>query len=165
MKGIKTNIRLKKRGSRYGVCLPDCKITAQSPIEPAPLPQRVVISLSQNPGALCKPLVEKGDRVVTGQKIGDSEEFISTPVHATVSGEVSDILTLIAPGTGRQKQALLLTSDGKDEWVKLDSVADPEKLSVKDILKKIREASIVGLGGGNKNCPIKKEQEKNGPGS
>ena len=107
MKGINTNIKLKNKSSHYGVHLPDCKITAQSPIEIAPLPQRVIISLSQNPGAPCKALVEKGDRVVTGQKIGDSEEFISTPVHATISGEVSDILTLIAPGTGQHKQALL----------------------------------------------------------
>ncbi len=147
MKGIKTDIRLKKRGFRYGVRLPDCKITAQSPIEVAPLPQRVIISLSQNPGAPCKALVEKGDKVVTGQKIGDSEEFISAPVHATVSGKVSDILTLIDPGTGQYKQALLITSDGKDDWVKLDAPANPDELSVKEILEKIREAGIVGLGG------------------
>jgi len=147
IKGTKTDIRLKKKGSRYGVKLPNCKITAQSPIEPIPMPPRVIISLSQNPGAPCKPLVNKGDKVLTGQKIGNSEEFISAPVHATVSGEVSDILTTIDPGTGQHKQALLLTSDGKDEWVKLDAPANPDELSVKDILKRIREAGIVGLGG------------------
>lgn len=147
MKGINTNIKLKKRGFRCGVHLPDCKITAQNPIEVAPLPQRVIISLSQNTGAPCKALVEKGNKVVTGQKIGDSEEFFSAPVHATISGKVTDIITIIDPGTGQYKQALLLTSDGKDDWVELDVSANPDKLSVKEILEKIRESGIVGLGG------------------
>jgi len=129
------------------VNLPDCKITAQSPIETAPLPQRVVISLSQNPGAPCKPLVRKGDRVLTGQKIGDSEEFISAPVHATVSTEVSATVTIIDPGAGRHKQAIAITSDGKDEWVKLDAPVNPDELSTEEVLKRIREAGIVGLGG------------------
>ncbi|MFC1875471.1 electron transport complex subunit RsxC [Chloroflexota bacterium] len=147
MNAIPKDIRLKKKSSRYGVYLPDCKITAHNPIESAPLPERVIISLSQNPGAPCKPLVNKGDRVLTGQKIGDSEEFISAPVHATISGEVSDIITLTDPATGENKQAILLTSDNKDNWIKQDSPANPDELSVKDILSKIREAGIVGLGG------------------
>ena len=147
MDRTKTNIKLEKKSSRYGVHLPDCKITAHSPIEPAPLPERVIISLNQNPGAPCKPLVKKGDKVLTGQKIGDSEEFISAPVHATISGEVSDMLTLTDPATGENKQAILLTSDNKDNWIKQDSPANPDELSVKDILSKIREAGIVGLGG------------------
>jgi len=141
------DIRLKKKGIRYGVYLPDHKLSAQSPIEVAPLPERVIISLSQNAGASCKDLVEEGDKVLTGQKIGDSEDFVSAPVHATVSGEVSYVTTLIEPGTGQQKKALLLTSDGKDNWVKLNVSRNPDELSIKEILEKIREAGVVGLGG------------------
>jgi len=85
--------------------------------------------------------------VLTGQKIGDSEKFVSAPVHATISGEISGTSMVINPPTGQLVEALIVTSDGTDEWVKLEAPKDPEALSVKEILDRIREAGLVGLGG------------------
>ncbi|NLY50611.1 MAG: hypothetical protein GX062_06375, partial [Firmicutes bacterium] len=66
--------------------------TASSHIQVAPLPGRVVIPLAQG-GAPCEPLVKKGDSVLAGQKIGESQSFVSAPVHASVSGKVVGIET------------------------------------------------------------------------
>jgi len=140
-------IRLNNKGNSRGVKLPENKFTAGSPIEPLPLPEKVIIPLQQNIGAPCQPLVKRGEQVLTGQKIGDSEKFVSAPVHATLSGEISATTTVINPPTGRTVAALVVTSDGEDKWAKLEPPKDPEALSVKEILARIREAGIVGMGG------------------
>ena len=141
------NIRLKKKGTPYGVKVPESKLSEKIPIEPAPLPEKVIIPLQQNIGAPCQALVKRGDKVLTGQKIGDSEKFVSAPVHATVSGEISGTTMVVNPPTGALIESLIITSDGKDEWVKLSPPKHPEKLSAKEILERIREAGLVGLGG------------------
>jgi len=141
------SIRLKKRDASYGVKVPESKLTAESPIEPAPLPERVIIPLHQNIGAPCEAVAKRGDKVLTGQKIGDSERFVNAPVHATVSGEITGTTMVINPPTARLVTALVITSDGKDEWVKLEAPGEPETLSVKEILDRIRAAGLVGLGG------------------
>lgn len=143
----KVNFNLKWRGTSCGVKLPEAKLTAASPIERAPLPEKVIIALHQNIGAPCKPLVKRGDKVLTGQKIGDSEKFVSAPVHATISGEVSGTTMLVHPATGQLVEALIISSDGTDEWVALEAKDAIDALSVEEILKRIREAGIVGLGG------------------
>jgi len=143
----KVHISLKRRGAPYGVKLTESKLTAASPIELAPLPEKVIIALHQNIGAPCKPLVKRGDKVLAGQKIGDSEKFVSVPVHATVSGEISSTTMLVHPATGQLVEALVVTSDGLDKWVDLEASNDIDMLSAEEILKRIREAGIVGLGG------------------
>lgn len=140
-------VRLKKRGTPYGVDVPHCKHTAQNSIEQAPLPEAVIIPLHQNIGAPCQAVVKKGDKVLTGQKIGDSEKYVSAPVHATISGEVTGTTMVVNPPTAQLMEALVITSDGKDEWVELEPPKDPEALSVKEILDRIRAAGLVGLGG------------------
>lgn len=141
-------IRIKKKGLRHGVLLPNYNPTSSSPIEKAPLPKKVIIHLYRNDGEPCNTLVKRGDRVLTGQKIGDSEDFATTPIHATVSGEVSAIAKLIDPASGHPEDSLIITSDGEDEWVEIKATENPGALSVKEILERIREAGIVG-GGGN----------------
>ena len=140
-------IRLKKKSTPYGVKVPESKFSEKSPIEPALLPEKVIIPLQQNIGAPCQAIVKKGDRVLTGQKIGDSEKFVSAPVHATLSGEVSATTVVVNPPTGAMIEALVITSDGEDKWIDLEVPKNPEGLSVKEILEKIREAGLVGMGG------------------
>ena len=137
-------IRIKKKGFRHGVFLSNYNPTSSSPIEKAPLSEKVIIPLYQNNGGASNALVKRGDRVLAGQKIGDSEDFATTPVHATLSGEVSGIAKLIDPASGRPGDALIIASDGEDEWVEIKATENPEALSVKEILEKIREAGIVG---------------------
>ena len=67
------------------------ELTASLAVTTPPVPQKVVIPLQQHIGAPCEPLVEVGDLVKTGQKIGQSESFVSAPVHASISGQVTAI--------------------------------------------------------------------------
>lgn len=142
-----SGVRLKRKSSPYGVKVPERKLTAGKRIERAPLPEKTIILLHQNLGAPSQALVRRGDRVLTGQKIGDSDRLVSAPVHATVSGEITGTCMIVNPPTARPVEALVVTSDGADEWVQLEPVEKPEALSAKEILDRIREAGLVGLGG------------------
>ncbi|MFC1897474.1 electron transport complex subunit RsxC [Chloroflexota bacterium] len=135
------------KSSSRGVKLAENKFTAESPIDSLSLPEKVIIPLQQNIGAPCEAVVKRGDKVLIGQKIGDSERFVSAPVHATVSGEISATTTVVNPPTGQLVTALVITSDGDDTWTKLEPPEKPEALSAKEILERIREAGIVGMGG------------------
>jgi electron transport complex protein RnfC len=141
------NIRLKLTGARHGAKVPESKITAASPIEPIPLPEKVIIPMQQHIGAENAPLAPRGTPVLTGQKIGESEKFISAPVHATISGEISGGSVVINPPTGELTKTLAITSDGEDKWVELEKAKDPKSLSAKKIIEKVKEAGIVGMGG------------------
>ncbi|MBU0529314.1 hypothetical protein KKF86_06110, partial [bacterium] len=72
-------------------------------IETLPKPKEVFIPLQQHIGAPCKSLVEVGDTVKIGQVIGSTEAYVSSPVHATISGTVKDISRYLSPiGTRSQ---------------------------------------------------------------
>ena len=109
-------------------------------------PKQVVIPMQQHIGSACTPLVQVGDRVLRGQKIGDGEG-LCVPVHASVSGTVVAIEE--RPHTsGRMIMAVVIDNDFQDET--LPGVEDHRPISemdVDDILHKIREAGIVGRGG------------------
>ena len=118
--------------------------TGNSPIATAPLPPKVVIPLAQG-GAPCEPLVKVGDTVLAGQKIGDSQAFVSAPVHASISGKVTALESVACP-TGRSSLAVVIESDSQDSWINTGgrSLADLSAADVKDL---IREAGLVGMGG------------------
>ena len=110
------------------------------------IPNQVVIPMQQHIGAPCTPLVQVGDRVLRGQKIGDGEG-LCVPVHASVSG----IVTAIEPRphtSGRMVTAVVIENDFKDEAVPARTDDRPlEQLDIDEILHTIREAGIVGMGG------------------
>ena len=109
-------------------------------------PKMVVIPLQQHIGAPCKPLVQVGDYVRWGQKIGDGEG-LCVPVHASVSGTVVAIEP--RPHTsGRMVNSVVIENDFKDTAIECVSNDMPlEQLEKDDILHSIREAGIVGMGG------------------
>jgi len=107
-------------------------------------PKQVVIPLLQHIGAPCKPLVQVGDRVLRGQKIGDGEG-LCVPVHASVSGTVTAVEERLHPN-GRQILSIVIDNDFQDETM-LMPVRPLEELSEDDILATIREAGLVGMGG------------------
>ena len=104
------------------------------------LPKQVVIPLQQHIGAPCAPLVQVGDYVKRGQKIGDGEG-LCVPVHASVSGTVSAIENRPHPTLGTAV-AVVIDNDFKDE-----TVTNPIPTTPDEILGAIREAGIVGMGG------------------
>jgi electron transport complex protein RnfC len=122
---------------------PDCKEgTAGRAVRPGPLPDRIVLPMSQHLGAPCHPLVAKGDRVLRGQVVGDVEAFISAPVHSPVAGEVTDVGPVLTPG-GVRAMAVTIAPDAEQDlatWVHVGAPRD-------DIRATVRAAGIVGLGG------------------
>ena len=120
--------------------------TAGLPIVEVPQPSRMAIPLQQHIGAPCKPLVQKGDTVKAGQKIGEPVGFVSAAVHASISGKVVDVLPCIV-ANGTQVNSVVIDNDFQDTWVELHPVADPEKLNTKELADLCREMGIVGMGG------------------
>lgn len=141
-------MRLGAAGFRGGVH-PDYhkELTASLAITALPVPAQVVIPLLQHIGAPCEPLVAVGDHVFVGQKIGESKEFVSAPVHASVSGKVA----AIGPyrhSMGKAVEAITIVSDGEDKRdPSLQAPPPLEELTPDEIRRLIREAGIVGLGG------------------
>lgn len=124
------------------------ELSNTKPIRILPPPEEVVIPLKQHSGATCKPLVKRGDEVLLGQKIADSDAFVSAPIHASVSGVVKAIEARPCP-TGGTIECIVITNDGQDRLSPdLPAPSDIDQLSKEEILQRIREAGIVGLGGG-----------------
>jgi electron transport complex protein RnfC len=149
------NIRLQTKSSRVGVTLPENKFTAGKPTEKMPLPEEVILPVSQHIGTPARATVKRGDKVLTGQKIADSDRPVSAPIHATLSGEVASMSVLINPPNGQPMDAIVLKSDGEDKWVALNPAKDAESLPNEEILKRIRESGIVGAGGATFPTQIK----------
>ena len=109
-------------------------------------PKQVVIPLVQHIGAPCTPLVQVGDRVLRGQKIGDGEG-LCVPVHASVSGTVAAIEPRPHPN-GRMVDAIVIDNDFQDETIEAVANDTPlEDLDPDTILRCVRRAGIVGMGG------------------
>ncbi|KXB06089.1 hypothetical protein AKJ53_01325 [candidate division MSBL1 archaeon SCGC-AAA382F02] len=121
------------------------KLTAKKEIEKAELPKKVIFPLRQYVGKIYEPLVDEGDHLKVGQKIGDSDYAISAPIHASVSGEVSELTTHPSP-LGGEVKSIVIESDEKDEWVETKGI-NPKKAAKEEIIAKIRECGLVGLGG------------------
>ncbi len=130
-----------------GVHPPARKQTTSMKIVPGPRPEFVVIPMNQHLGAPCDPVVEVGDRVVVGQKIGDSSAFVSAPVHSSVSGTVEAIAPFPHP-SGRDVLAVKIASDGEFETLEAHPPAlDPLEVPAEEVRRRVREAGIVGMGG------------------
>lgn len=132
-----------------GVHPADCKISADAAIETFPLPERMYISMSQHLGAPAKPLVQKGDKVRTGQLIGASAGFISANIHSSVSGTVAAVEPY-ADLAGNPVMHVVIDVEG-DEWEEsIDRTPDIVReisLDPAGIIKRIADCGIVGLGG------------------
>lgn len=136
------------RSFKQGTHPPEVKEpTADKPIRIMEPPKQVVIPLHQHTGAPCEPLVERGDEVKVGQQIGESRAFISSPVHASISGRVIRIDTFPHP-VGTMVLSVVIESDGRDEvHPEVAPKGDISELSPEQIRAIVREAGIVGLGG------------------
>ncbi|MCL2599761.1 MAG: electron transport complex subunit RsxC [Treponema sp.] len=107
----------------------------------------MIYPLSQHLGAPCKPLVEVGQDVLLGEKIADNDAFICAPIHSSVSGKVKEIRPHLTV-SGTIVDSIIIENDGKfTEHETLKSHLDYETISRDEILREIREAGIVGLGG------------------
>jgi electron transport complex protein RnfC len=132
-----------------GVHPPENKLSVESAIEVFPLPGQVSIPVNQNLGAPGVPLVNKGDVVKAGQLLARGEAFISSNVHSSVSGKVLKIDD-VTDQTGFRRKAVVINVEG-DEWEpsvdRSPGIKHEISLSKEEIIKKIQEMGIVGLGG------------------
>lgn len=128
------------------------KNTAACATEVMPIPETVCISMSQHIGAPCKPLVKKGDAVKVGQLIGDTDAFVSAPIHSSVSGTVKEIKTM-RNIMGGNDQMVVIETDGKQEVS--EDVKPPVVDSFEDFIKAVRASGLVGLGGASFPTHIK----------
>ncbi len=122
----------------------------------------LVYPLSQHIGAPAKPIVEKGDHVLTGQKIAEAGGFVSAPIYATVSGTVKAIEPRRVV-TGDSVMSIIVENDGLYEEVKYSERKPLEEMTREEIIECVKEAGIVGMGGAGFPTFIKlspKEPEK-----
>ena len=121
--------------------------TEHKPLVRFPAPETVVIPLSMHLGAPANAIVNVGDYVKMGQKIGEAAGFISAPVHSSVSGKVIAIQDL-PHATRGTCPAIVIENDGKDT---LDESIQPnkplEELTPAEIIDIVKNAGIVGMGG------------------
>ncbi len=134
---------------RGGVHPDDCKtLSAEQPIETLPMPTLLHIPLQQHIGAAAKPAVKRGDYVLKGQLLANSQGMISAPVHAPTSGRIVGVGHYPAHhASGLSVHTITLQPDGKDQWVELHPVADPFTLEPGEIATRVAAAGIVGMGG------------------
>ena len=114
-----------------------------------PLPKTVSIPLSQHLGVPAVPVVAKGEQVLAGQLIAKGEAFISANIHASVAGTVAKIDEVV-DSSGYRRKAIIINVEG-DQWVEgvdLDTTLVKQcNLSPEEIVKKVNEMGIVGMGG------------------
>lgn len=120
------------------------KNTAESPTEKMPVPDKVYISMAQHIGAPCQPKVAVGDLVKVGQVIGDSEAFISAPIHSSVSGKVTAIDKALS-SAGVWDLIVTIETDKNQEA--LEEIAPPQITDKDSFIKAVRNSGLVGLGG------------------
>lgn len=120
------------------------KNTCDLPVERIPVPASVTIPMSMHIGAPCSPTVKVGDTVKVGQVIGDSDKFVSAPIHASISGKVTAVKP-VKVASGSMVNAVTIESDG--EMALSEDIKAPEINSKEDFLKAVRASGLVGLGG------------------
>lgn len=122
------------------------KMSRECPIEILNPGDTLVYPLSQHIGAMAKPLVKAGDRVLVGQKIAEKGGFISANIHSSVSGTVKAIEKRLV-ATGGMVDSIIVENDGMYEEATPIFSGNPDELSKNEIIKIIEEAGIVGMGG------------------
>lgn len=117
-----------------------------------PVPSEVVIPMAMHIGAPCKPLVKKGDEVKVGQLIGDTDAFVSAPIHSSVSGKVTGF-DRIRNAMGGYDEVIVIETDGKQEPV--EGLEPPKVSNLAEFVAEVRKSGLVGLGGASFPTHIK----------
>ena len=155
---------MKIRTFRIGGIHPEeNKLTHEVPTQVAPLPKQAIFPLSQHIGAPAKPVVAKGDKVKVGTVLAEAGGFVSAPIHSSVSGTVAKIDTSF-DATGYRKPVIIINVEG-DEWEEsidrsetLETVEAHPELTPEEIVERIKNAGVTGMGGAGfptfiKLCP------------
>jgi len=129
-----------------GVHPPESKdLTEHSAVEPLPIPAEVEILLNQHFGAPCKPVVKKKDQVMEGDAVGEVDKGLGATIHASVTGTVKGVGLSAHPIAVKAPSVLIQTDPAAQprEW----QASDWKGLSREELLGRIKNAGIVGIGG------------------
>lgn len=110
-------------------------------------PDTVAIPMIQHIGAPCEPMVQVGDKVKIGQKIGEAKGFVSAPVHSSISGEVTVIKPRLTSGGGAVQCVVIKNDMQNTVYERINPNPDISQLTSEEILNIIKESGIVGMGG------------------
>ena len=141
-----------KNTFKGGAAVPHRKNTADMETVKMGVPEKVIIPMLQHIGAPCEPVVKKGDTVKVGQLIGNSDKFVSAPIHSSVSGTVANIAPMLYPG-GFHVTTVEIKTDGKQEVH--EDIKPPQYSNNKEFLQAVRASGLVGLGGAGFPAHIK----------
>ncbi len=138
-----------KTFNRGGVHPEENKLASNNKIEVFPLTKKAVIFVSQHLGAPATCLVQKGDKVKVGTLLSKAEAFICANTHSPYSGTVTKV-AVATDFNGFKKPAIYIDVQG-DEWEEgIDTTPDIKReitLEAKDIVQRMKDCGIVGLGG------------------
>ncbi|MBB1226400.1 electron transport complex subunit RsxC [Pantoea pleuroti] len=131
-----------------GIHPPEMKTQSNgTPLSELPLPHRFIIPLKQHIGHEGEICVAPGDKVLRGQPLTFGTGRM-LPVHAPTSGVIEDIgQHMTAHPSGLSELCIFLTPDGDDRWMPLDPLPDYRQHPRADIVQRIHDAGIAGLGG------------------
>ena len=140
-----------------GVHPPESKDQSnQHPISHPPLPAELVLPLNQHSGAPAEPVVKIDDKVLKGQLLARASGFVSAPVHAPTSGIIKALEIRPVPHpSGLQEQCIILQPDGEDRWIELSPEPEYTCAPKSELLQKIHDAGVVGLGGAGFPAAVK----------
>jgi electron transport complex protein RnfC len=144
---------MKLRTFRIGGVHPEeNKLTSEVKTVAAALPKQAVFMLSQHIGAPAKPVVQRGDKVKVGTLLAEAGGFVSAPIYSSVSGTVAKIDSVF-DATGYRKPAIIVNVEG-DEWEesidrsdKLETLAAHPELTPEEIINRVKNAGVTGMGG------------------
>lgn len=145
---------------KSGANVPHRKNTAESATEQMPLPKKVVIPMQQHLGAPCLPVVKPGDYVYLGQKVGDSTQFISAPIHSSVSGTVTEVAPIPLPFHDGV-MAVTIEPDGMQ--APHPDIRPVDVNTREELVAAVRECGLVGLGGAGFPTHVKLNPPKDSP--
>ncbi|MDA0679234.1 MAG: electron transport complex subunit RsxC [Proteobacteria bacterium] len=133
-----------------GLRLPAEKAAATAtPIRDVPLPDQLVLPITQHAGKAAHPIVGIGERVLKGQLIAEAFGTLSAPVHASSSGKIVAIEPWpVSRRRGDNAPCIVIDCDGEDRAIELpDQIPPFHSLDPESLLQKILQGGIVGLGG------------------
>ncbi|MCK5355422.1 MAG: electron transport complex subunit RsxC, partial [Methyloprofundus sp.] len=117
-------------------------------ITPSTIPAELIYSLLQRSDIYVQPIVQAGDYVLKGQVIATSDQPFATPVHAASSGFIKEIAAkLIAHPSGLSDSCIVIATDGLDKAIPAEPCANYQLQTRENLLARIYQAGIVGLGG------------------
>lgn len=128
------------------------KNTAACETEVMPVPDVVRIPLSQHIGKPCDPVVQKGDEVKVGQLIGDTDAFVSAPIHSSVSGTVTGIDKIRSANGGYDTRVVIETDKKQTPW---EGIKKPEITDFQSFIKAVRDSGLAGMGGASFPAHVK----------